>query len=110
MLDKPISALIYLNNLESFVTNMSDAQKIDMSFDFDNIVKAICYGLNEHNPEGLTLNADTDMTKDLSLDSVAIMDLMFVLEEHFDISIPLNKLVDVLTIGDLAKLIQNLEV
>ena len=39
--------------------------------------------------------------KDLELDSVKVMELMMNLEDHFDISIPLNVLPEVNDIQDL---------
>lgn len=54
------------------------------------------------------MTADTDITTDLNVDSVAVMDLMFALEEHYDISVPLNELGEVRTIGELARLVQQI--
>lgn len=85
---------------------MSAQQDTGTEYSYEEIVKAICKGLRENNPEDIELTEETDMTTDLNVDSVAVMDLMFQLEEHFDISIPLNALIDVYTIGELAKLIQ----
>lgn len=82
-------------------------QAPNKAYSTDEIVKVICEGLQEHNPEKIELSADTDMTTDLNVDSVAIMDLMFTLEEHFDISIPLNALVDVFTVAELAALVES---
>ncbi len=50
---------------------------------------------------------DIDITEslhimnDLELDSVMVMELIMELEDHFDISIPLNSLPDVNTVADL---------
>lgn len=46
---------------------------------------------------------------DLDLDSVMVMELMMELEDHFDISIPLNSLPDVNTVADLAAEISKLK-
>ncbi len=46
---------------------------------------------------------------DLDLDSVKVMELLMELEDHFDISIPLNSLPDVNTVGDLALEISKLK-
>ncbi len=46
---------------------------------------------------------------DLDLDSVMVMELMMELEDHFDISIPLNSLPDVNTVADLATEISTLK-
>lgn len=85
---------------------MTEPQASAAQHSYDEIVKVICEGLQEHNTNDIELTAETDMTTDMNVDSVAVMDLMFVLEEHFDISIPLNDLIDVFTIGDLAKLVE----
>ncbi len=58
---------------------------------------------------------DTEITeshhlmRDLELDSVMVMELLMELEDHFDISIPLNSLPDVNTVADLAAEISKLK-
>ena len=49
------------------------------------------------------------LMRDLELDSVRVMELMMELEDHFDISIPLNALPEVNTVSDLAKEIAKLK-
>ncbi len=49
------------------------------------------------------------LMRDLELDSVMVMELMMELEDHFDISIPLNSLPDVNTVSDLATEISKLK-
>ena len=50
------------------------------------------------------------LMRDLELDSVMVMELMMELEDHFDISIPLNSLPDVNTVSDLAAEISKLKI
>ncbi len=50
----------------------------------------------------------TELVADLGLDSVQVMDFLSVVEEHFDISIPLNILPDIRTVADLAAQVQHL--
>ena len=50
------------------------------------------------------------LMRDLELDSVMVMELMMELEDHFDISIPLNSLPDVNTVSDLAAEITKLKI
>jgi acyl carrier protein len=50
------------------------------------------------------------LLRDLELDSVMVMELMMELEDHFDISIPLNSLPDVNTVSDLAAEITKLKI
>lgn len=52
------------------------------------------------------ISAATELTGDLELDSLRVMDLMLAVEDEFDISVPINSLADVRTVGDLAVLIQ----
>jgi len=48
------------------------------------------------------ITRDTDIAEDLRLDSLAVMDLMMELEDKFDVSIPLNLVAEIRTVGDLA--------
>ena len=48
------------------------------------------------------ISAETDISRDLNLDSLAVMDFIMDLEERFDISIPLNLVPEIQTVGDLA--------
>ena len=52
--------------------------------------------------EGEVLREETELVADLGLDSLKIMELMLEIEDHFDVSIPLNVLPDIRTIKDLA--------
>lgn len=52
--------------------------------------------------DGGPVTAETDLIKDLNLDSLAVMDLMMALEERFDVSIPLNVVPELHTVADLA--------
>ncbi len=74
----------------------------------DSIVAIICKNLEAVSSISVSLDAETDMTTDTAVDSVAIMDLVFILEEKFDISIPLNDLADINKIGELADLVEKL--
>ncbi len=48
------------------------------------------------------LTAETDIVKDLGLDSLAVMRMLEKVEDEFDILIPLNAISDVRTLGDFA--------
>ena len=48
------------------------------------------------------------MVDDLGLDSLKIMELMLEIEDHFDVSIPLNVLPDIRTIKDLARQLESI--
>ncbi|MFV0302579.1 MAG: acyl carrier protein [Paracoccus sp. (in: a-proteobacteria)] len=52
---------------------------------------------------------DTNIARDLGLDSMAVMDLTMALEDHFDISIPLDQIAQTETVNQLANLIRALK-
>jgi acyl carrier protein len=58
------------------------------------------------NSTGKALDAGTDISSDLNIDSVAVMDFVMEVEDHFDIEIPLNVVSETRTIGDLAAVVE----
>ena len=59
--------------------------------------------------DGRPITGETDLIKDLNLDSLAVMDLMMALEEKFDVSIPLNVVPELHTVADLADKIHQIK-
>jgi acyl carrier protein len=55
------------------------------------------------------ITLETDMARDLNLDSLTVMDLMMELEEKYDISIPLNLVPEIRSVADLAATIQRIK-
>ncbi len=47
------------------------------------------------------IDEDTELTGQLALDSLKVMDLMLAVEDRFDISVPINALAELRTVGDL---------
>ena len=64
--------------------------------------------LESHNKNNLELTESTHLIADIGLSSLEVMEFIEKIEDHFDISIPLNILPDVNTIGELAKKVQEL--
>lgn len=52
--------------------------------------------------EGQVIDEDTDLTADLDLSSLKIMELLMDIEDRYDVTVPLNVLPDVRTVRDLA--------
>ncbi|WP_113078573.1 acyl carrier protein [Escherichia coli] len=50
-----------------------------------------------HYQNGVEIKPDSDLVNDLGLESIKVMDLLMMLEDRFDISIPINILLDVKT-------------
>lgn len=82
---------------------MTDQAEVSLT----GVVEFICNELNNILPEPATapLTAETDMTEDINVDSLGVMNLVFALEEKYDIAIPLNALSDIRKINELAELI-----
>ena len=59
-------------------------------------------------PQGQELESETDLVADLNLDSMRVMDILAEVEDYFDISVPLNILPDIRTIGDLTLQLQKI--
>jgi acyl carrier protein len=51
---------------------------------------------------------NTNIARDLGLDSLAIMNFIMALEDEYDISIPLDRVAQVETVGDLVAAIDEL--
>lgn len=68
-------------------------------------VQQICTLLAPFNTNGASLSAATDISADLNIDSVTVMDFVMEVEDHFDIEIPLNVLSETRTVEDLAKVV-----
>ena len=62
--------------------------------------------LEPFNRNRVDLTAATDISADLNVDSVAVLDLLMTLEDKYDISIPMNLLADVRTVGELAATVE----
>ncbi len=56
----------------------------------------------------VTISDDTSIVKDLGLDSLAVMNFIMALEDEYDISMPLDRIAEVDTVGDLARAIDAL--
>ena len=69
-------------------------------------IDQICELLEPFNTNGSVLSAETDISTDLNIDSVTVMDFVMEVEDHFDIEIPLNVLSETRTVADLAKVVE----
>ena len=56
------------------------------------------------------VTAASDIGRDLGVDSLTLMNIVMELEDVFELSIPLDRLADVETVGHLAALINELRV
>ena len=79
-----------------------------MASQVDNIKAEITQVLSARVQPGVQLSAKTQIARDLGLDSVAVMDFVMDIEDHFDISIPLDRIAEVETIEDLSRAVEAL--
>lgn len=56
----------------------------------------------------LEITADTDLVDDLFLDSLEVMEILLEIEDTYDISVPVNILSDIRTVGDVVLQIKKL--
>ena len=54
------------------------------------------------------IDGNTQIVQDLGLDSLAVMNLMLAIEDSFDISIPLNRVAEIVTVDDLVHAVESL--
>jgi len=71
----------------------------------DNVVVEIATMLDRFRKSPEPITASTDISRDLNMDSLAVMDLLMELEDRFDVSIPLNMVPEIATVGQLAQTI-----
>ncbi len=73
------------------------------------IAEMLCEQLAKFVETEVVISAETNLITQLAIDSVKLLNLVMEIEDHFDISVPLNTLVDVLTVQDLADLIYKIK-
>jgi acyl carrier protein len=78
--------------------------------DYQSILKKIYELLDPLVEEGIGIQEETDFVIDLGFDSLKVMKLVEQVEDHYDISIPLNILPDVRTIRDFVLQLEKLVV
>ncbi len=80
-----------------------------MTNNASNIEAQIVELLARRVPAGVNLSAETQIVGGLGLDSVAILDFIMDIEDRFDISIPLDRIAEVQTLGELSRAIEALQ-
>ena len=78
--------------------------------DYETVLEQIYELLNPLVEEGVELRQEADFVADLGFDSLKVMKLLEKVEDHYDISIPLNILPDIQTVKDFVLELQKLGV
>jgi acyl carrier protein len=56
----------------------------------------------------VSIDDDTDIVEDLGLDSLGVMNFVMAIEDHYDLSIPLDRIAQIQTVADLVRAVQEL--
>ncbi|HUF56013.1 MAG TPA: phosphopantetheine-binding protein [Thermohalobaculum sp.] len=72
----------------------------------DDILVIVTAELQKLTPRQVT--PQTEIMRDLGLDSLAVMNFVMTLEERFDLSIPMDRIAEVETVADLSDTIHAL--
>jgi len=76
--------------------------------DKNEIFAKVCELLKPYNPENRPITLQSGIVSDLEVDSVAVFDLVMGLEDHYDVSIPMEMVSDIKTVGELCTAIKQL--
>ena len=73
------------------------------------VMSEICMQLDAFRADDAqVIRGATVISKDLSIDSLAVMDMIMELEDRFDVSIPMNTVAEIHTVDELADTILKL--
>ncbi len=76
--------------------------------DYDEFLERIFAIVKPFAKQGIMLNENSELVTGLGLTLLQVMELIEQIEDHFDMSIPLNILPDIRTIHDLAEQLERL--
>ena len=73
------------------------------------VMHEICRQLAPYQAEQKPITGQTVIYNDLSIDSLAVMDIIMELEDRFDVFIPINTVAEIHTVEELASAILTLQ-
>ncbi len=79
-----------------------------MTQTIDEIFEQICTLIAPFNKNNIPITKDSLFSVDLELDSLNVMDILSEIEDEFDITVPLNMLPDLETVGQFAEIVKQL--
>jgi acyl carrier protein len=57
----------------------------------------------------VVINDGTDIVEDLGMDSLGVMNFVMAIEDYYDLSIPLDRVAQIQTVGDLIRAVEDLQ-
>ena len=76
--------------------------------DYDEFLDRIYEILKPFTKKGVILNEGSELVTELGLTTLQVMELIEQIEDHFDISVPLNILPEISTVQDLERQLEKL--
>jgi acyl carrier protein len=90
------------------IDGIADAITLAQGSSRAEVVRAICHHLEPYQTGEKPITGETVIAKDLTIDSLAIMDMVMELEDRFDVSIPMSVIAEIHTVDQLADTIREL--
>jgi acyl carrier protein len=87
---------------------IADTMTLPRTISRAEVVRDICLHLKPFQVGDKPITGKTVIAKDLTIDSLAIMDMVMELEDRFDVSIPMSVIAEIHTVDQLAGTIQDL--
>lgn len=87
---------------------IADTLTLTRGFSRGEVIREICAHLDPFRVGEMPITGDTVIAKDLTIDSLAIMDMVMELEDRFDVSIPMSVIAEIHTVDQLADTIRDL--
>jgi acyl carrier protein len=101
-----------LQSTREFVTdtrNTSDVLELERGPLPVDVMLEVCRQLTPYQVEEKPITGQTVIYDDLSIDSLAVMDIIMELEDRFDVFIPINTVAEIQTVDELAGAILRLQ-
>ena len=76
---------------------------------YQEMTQLLCDRLNSIANTDAQITLETNLISQLSIDSIKLLNLIMEIEDTFDISIPINALTDIQTVGELADLVYKIK-
>lgn len=89
--------------------NAEEPTEEDMENSVGDIREIIFDTLRQALQKPVELSDQTNIVNDLGLDSVAVMDFVMEIEDRLDISVPLDRIAEIETLGDLVATVRTLK-
>lgn len=87
----------------------SDVLELERETRHVDVMHEICRQLAPYQAEEKPITGKTVIYKDLSIDSLAVMDIVLELEDRFDVFIPINVVAEIHTVQEMADAILTLQ-